>query len=342
MGDNKQSVDMVEVWRGSIVESVHKGNAVICDSRGNILKSWGCPDHTIYPRSSCKILQALPLIETGASRKLNLDSRHFALACASHSASALHTGIIKNWLSEMNLTSDDLRCGIQPIPRISTLSDPGLKRVKPSQLHNNCSGKHTGFLAVSKHLGCGPEYLDIDHMVQKNIKTVFQEMTDTTSVDYGIDGCSAPNFVCKLQSLATAMAKIASPHELGPVRSNAAILLYEAMKSNPILVAGEGRACTDLILASGSSIVVKTGAEGVFTAIIPSLKVGVAVKILDGSTRAAECAITAILCSLGVLDFENKLVKRYLSAKIVNWNGLQTGTILPFDGFWKRDAKIKV
>mgnify|MGYP001270638991 CR=1 FL=1 len=340
MSEKNETIEMVGVSRGSVLESVHNGIAVICDHTGEILYSWGCPNKTIYPRSSCKMLQALPLIETGLYEKLNLDSRHLAIACSSHSASKIHTNLIGTWLNSMELSEADLRCGPQPISRISILADPALKDVKASQIHNNCSGKHTGFLAVSKYLHYDPEYLEIDHPVQKNVKMAFEEMTDAISLNYGVDGCSAPNFSCTLKSLATGMAKLASPESLNGVRFKAAELIVNAMKLHPILVAGNRRACTDLMLASEKSLVVKTGAEGVFVAIIPDLKIGIALKIMDGATRAAECAISAILVRLGLINPKHKAVQKYLAPKVINWNGLETGSILPLESLWKNGKPI--
>jgi L-asparaginase II len=192
---------------------------------------------------------------------------------------------------------------------------------EPCQIHNNCSGKHAGFLTLTKHLNAGPDYVDPSHPVQIACLEAFEEITGLTSPGYGIDGCSAPNYATTLHGMARAMATFAA----APTRS-AEERLRSAMMLHPELVAGEGRACTNLMRAMGGKVAIKTGAEAFFVAIIPEKKMGVALKIIDGTTRAAECAIAAILVKLGVLDAEHPETMKYLNAPIKNWRGIQTGT----------------
>jgi len=142
-------VPMAEVWRGEILESVHYGHAVVCDSSGQIVQAWGDPDAVILPRSSCKMIQALPLVESGAADAIGLDQEHLALACASHRAAAIHTDIVRRWLSDLDLNDSDLICGPQ-VPR-DAVAENAMIRAKdaPCRYHNNCSGKHAGFLTVT-------------------------------------------------------------------------------------------------------------------------------------------------------------------------------------------------
>ncbi len=320
-------VDLVEVLRGDLLESVHQGHAVVCDDLGQIVDAWGDPTATIYPRSSCKMVQALPLLESGAGA--HLTDEQLALACASHNGAAIHTDRVQAWLNDLDLTDDAFRCG----PQMPADKDAryGLIRAheKPCQIHNNCSGKHAGFLTLTKHLRAGPDYELIDHPVQQACKAAFEEVTQETSPMFGIDGCSAPNHACTVHGLARAMAFFASADDRADTRSQAAARLTTAMATYPELVAGETRACTDLMRAMDHKVAVKTGAEGVFIAIIPEKRLGVALKIADGATRASEAAIAAILVKLGVLNPEHPAAKARMAPPVQNWRKTVTGHIQP-------------
>lgn len=322
-------VPLAEVWRGPFLESVHSGHAVICDETGQIVQAWGDPNAVVLPRSSSKMLQALPLIESGAARAYGLGAEHLALACASHNGAAIHTSRVQAWLQHIGCTDDDFRCGAQDptdLPARDALIRAG---EKPCQMHNNCSGKHSGFLTLNKHLGGNPEYVAPDHPVQLACKAAFEEVTAQASPGYGIDGCSAPNFATTLHGMARAMAFFAAAQPGQGARADAAAQLRDAMATYPELVAGEGRACTELMRAMGGRVALKTGAEAFFIAIIPQLKMGVALKVVDGGTRGAECAIAAILVKLGVLEANHPATLKRMNAPIRNWNGLETGMIRP-------------
>jgi len=320
-------IDMVEIWRGEMLESVHRGHAVVCDQNGDIVHAWGDPSALIYPRSSCKMIQALPLLESGAGA--HLTDEQLALSCASHQGAAIHTDRVGAWLSDLGMTDDDFRCGPQwPADKPAKV---GLIRAhaEPCQIHNNCSGKHAGFLTLNKHLGGGPDYEKVDHPVQIAGKAAFEETTGETSPGYGIDGCSAPNHACTVTGLARSMAAFASADTGGDLRQQSMVKLRDAMMTYPELVAGETRACTDLMRAMGGKVAIKTGAEAVFIAIIPELKLGVALKIVDGSTRGSEAAIAAILVKLGVLDAGHPATIARMTPTLKNWRGITTGFTRP-------------
>lgn len=322
-----EAVAMVEIRRGPFAESVHRGHAVICDARGEIRVAWGDPEAVILPRSSCKMLQALPLAESGAAE--GLSSEQLALACASHQGAEMHVTRVARWLGEMGMGERDLRCGAQ-IP--DDREERGRLREEvhaPCQLHNNCSGKHAGFLTLNRHLGGGSEYQEPDHPVQRAVRAAFEEMTGAESPGYGIDGCSAPNFATTMRGLAFAMARMADPSGLGPARAAAAERLVAAMVAHPLLVAGAGRACSELMAAAQGAVAVKTGAEGVFVAIWPEKGLGLALKIEDGGTRASECAVATLLARLGAVDAADPRVLRRMSPPITNRRGLVCGEIAP-------------
>lgn len=315
---------LVEVWRGDILESLHHGHAIVCDGAGEIVEAWGDPAAIVLPRSSAKMIQALPLLTSGAGKHLSVEQK--ALACASHQGAAIHTERAAAWLADLGLGEADLRCGSQ-MPDDRPARNALIKSdTSPCQLHNNCSGKHCGFLTLNKHLGGGPEYVEVDHPVQKAALDAFETVTDETSPGFGIDGCSAPNFAASLSGIARAMGWFSSAGDRSDTMSQAAAQLVEAMYTHPDLVAGEKRACTELMRAM-NGVAIKTGAEAFFVGILPEQKRGFALKIADGGTRAAEAVAAQLLIRLGALDKQDPAALRRVNGPIRNWRGIETGTI---------------
>lgn len=348
---------LAEIWRGDLLECVHRGTAVVARASGEIVEAWGDPARVVLPRSACKMLQALPLVESGAADAAGLGARHLALACASHQGAAVHVGLAANWLREVGLAEADLRCGAhKPNDREERVA---LARAgaAPTQLHNNCSGKHCGMLTLNRHLGGDPEYLDIDHPVQVAIRAAIAEVAGEEPAGHAIDGCSAPNFALSLGAFATALARFADPSGLGGRRGEAAERLTEAMRLHPELVAGEGRACTALMRAGTEAehrdptaaqqakgftginrriarFAVKTGAEGVFAAILPEKGLGIALKIDDGATRGSEAAMAALLARHGALEPDDPAVTALAAAPQRNWRGIETGSVRAHASLW--------
>ena len=323
---------MVEIHRGPFVESQHMGHAVICDGSGGVVEAWGDPDAVVLPRSSAKMIQALPLVMSGAAEAFGIGPARLALACASHQGAPMHVRAVNAWLDELGLGDDDLICGTEA----SRDKDLRFQMIRdgdsPCRVHNNCSGKHSGFLTLTKHLGASSDYVDPAHPVQKSVRDAFEEVTGATSPGFGIDGCSAPNFATSMLGMARAMAFFASAGQRSDTMSEAAQQLVGGMIAYPELVAGDTRACTHLMRAAKEPLALKTGAEGYFVAILPQRGWGISLKIVDGATRASNSAIAALLVRIGVLDAENPEVIRLLNPPVKNWDGLVTGEIRPVAG----------
>ncbi len=322
-----EAVPMVELWRGGRMESRHLGHAVVWGP-GGIEAAWGDPGAVIYPRSACKMIQALPLIESGAGA--GLPPRRLALACASHQGAGMHVAEVRAWLGDLGLAEGDLRCGChEPYDRAER--DRLIRTGEaPGQIHNNCSGKHAGFLMMNRHLRGDAEYVEPDHPLQRAIRAATEEVTGEASPGYGIDGCSAPNFATTVAGLARAMAAFAGAQETD-ARGRAMVALRTAMAAHPEMVAGEGRACTELMRAM-DGVAIKTGAEAVFVAILPRSRRGIALKIVDGGTRAAEAAVVALLAREGVLDPAHPAAVKRLGP-MTNWRGLRVGEVRLAAGF---------
>lgn len=292
---------LVEALRGDMVESVHRGSAVAADAAGRVVAAWGQPARPIYPRSAVKPLQALPLIESGAADAFALGDAEIALACASHSGAVRHERPILAWLKRIGLTAADLECGAHPPLDAAAARALARQGRQPSAVHNNCSGKHLGFLTTARHLGEPTAgYIGRDHPVQRRVAEALAAMTGlpVESLAWAGDGCGIPTFALPLAAIAAGMARLADPRGLTPARIAAAERIRAAMTAHPELVAGEGRLCT-AVMRAAPEVLLKGGAEGVYAASLPRLGLGVAVKIDDGAGRAAEVVVMAVLARLG-------------------------------------------
>ncbi|MCP5366970.1 MAG: asparaginase [Hyphomicrobiales bacterium] len=322
---------LVEVTRGGAVESRHRGAAAVVRADGTVAAAWGDIGAAVFPRSAIKSVQALPLVETGAADTFDVSDAELALACASHAGEPEHVERVAAWLARLGLGPDDLACGPQWPRRDADAHAMARAGQTPSPLHNNCSGKHTGFLATALHKGEPTRgYAEPTHPVQQRVLGVFEQMsgTDLGAAPCGIDGCSAPTWAMPLGNLALAMARLAAPDDLPPARARAARRVFAAMTAHPYLVAGTDRYCTTVMQAGAGALMVKTGAEGVYCAALPAHGLGIALKCDDGATRAAEVTMTALLLHL---DLAAGALKARLEAlarpDITNWRGVAVGDV---------------
>lgn len=309
--------------RAGVLESMHRGAWVVVDSTGAVLEHQGDPDQIIFARSAMKSLQALPLLESGASDAFGLEPRHLALALASHSGEEVHLDTASDGLAKIGLTPDALQCGPQP-PFGS--NDPN----DASRLANNCSGKHVGFLALARHLGADPAaYLDPGEVVQQLVRTAVAEMTGTDDLGDGLDGCSAPTFHMPLRALAAGLARLTTPASLPSLRQGTCRRLTDAAAAHPVLVAGSHeRFCTDLLRATGGRVFGKIGAEGVYAFGVVDADIGFAGKVDDGNARPLYPIMLRVLRSRDLIsDAEAGRLDRWGSTSRTNWDGLEVGEI---------------
>lgn len=314
---------LLRLWRNDGLESMHRGAWALTDSTGSLIESVGDPTQRIFPRSATKSLQALPLIETGAADHFAFTSKNLALALSSHSGEAAHVETAADGLAKIGLDESALRCGPQR-PMTAGLD------VEPARISNNCSGKHTGFLAVSQMIGADPaDYLLHEGAVQQLVIAAVADLTGVSAADLGvaIDGCSAPTFRMPISALATGLARLANPDSLGRERAAACRQITDAAAAHPALVAGtHERFCTDLISATNGRVFGKIGAEGVYALGVIGEDVGFACKVDDGAYRGFYALIIDVLKrhdlitddEASALDFWGSPIRR-------NWDGLDVG-----------------
>jgi L-asparaginase II len=324
---------LVEVFRGETAESRHRGAVAVTDSDGKVVFSLGDIERPAFPRSAIKAIQALPLVESGAADAFGFGDEELAMACASHSGEQLHVAKAGEMLSRAGLDSTALECGSHWPFEQSVLIDLAKSGQSPTPLHNNCSGKHAGFLCTCRHLGIETRgYSALGSPEQDMVRDAMESVTGAAHrLDHcGTDGCSIPTYAIPLRNLAHGFARMATGTGLEPQRAKAAKRLLNAAMAAPFYVAGSGRACTKLMEMAPGRIFVKTGAEGVFVGALPEFGLGIAVKCDDGATRASEAMIAAVLARIyrNENELESKL-DRFADREMRNWNGITFGVVSP-------------
>jgi L-asparaginase II len=320
---------LVNTLRGEVIENRHRGAIAVCDPNGRLVHAWGDVDALVYPRSSIKSLQALPLVESGAAEHFQLSSAELALACSSHGAEPLHTETIHSWLTRLELGDDDLECGPHAPSNDNAATELILNHVAPGRIHNNCSGKHTGMLTTARFLEEETHgYIEREHPAQQRWMDALGEMADLDMhrLPWSRDGCGIPVIAMPLRAIATAFARIAVPDDLSAARGSAIDRITAAIAANPFLVAGTGRLCTEIMELTGRRVIVKSGADGVYTAALMDKKLGVTLKIDDGTSEAAQVAILAVLTKLDSMHAaELEALAQRCRMPITNTRGVLTG-----------------
>lgn len=321
---------LVEVLRGALVESRHRGAVAVVDAEGKTVFAVGDVAVPVFPRSAIKAWQALPLVEQGAAERYGFGNEELALACASHSGEAAHVAGVERMLARAGLFSSALRCGAHyPISQAAAAA--AACAGAPSPLHNNCSGKHAGFLCLACALGLDhEEYFRPEHPVQRHVRAVLEDFTGAVLSQEvcAIDGCSVPTWAVPLENLAHGFAKFGTGRGLSPARAAAAQRLRQACAAKPWFVAGTGRFCTEIMQLFDARVFVKTGAEGVFCGALPQQGLGIALKCDDGSSRAAQAIMAAMIARFLPADAaERAALAPFVRPVLRNWNGFEVGTL---------------
>ena len=320
---------LLELWRDHGLESQHRGAWALVDTSGEVIDAAGDPDQRIFPRSATKSMQGLAFLESGAADAIHAGDDEIALAVSSHSGEPVHVAVARGVLDRSGLDATALRCGPQKPMHPAHNHEPARR------ISNNCSGKHSAFLATAVHLADDPaDYLEHSSVTQVTVRAAVAEMTDTEPVTMGEarDGCSAPTFEMPLRSLATGLARVANPARLRPERAAACRRITAAAAAHPELIGGTvNRLDTDLVAATNGRVFAKGGAEGVFAIGIVDADVGLAVKIDDGNHRGYTRLVVELLVALGHVDAaEAEALSSWTDPTRRNWDGLDIGrTVIP-------------
>ena len=322
---------LVESTRGDVVESVHRVSLAVVDRDGRLVMSAGNPDLLTFWRSAAKPFQAMPLVASGAADHYGFTSRELALACASHSSEPVHLEVAEGMLRKIGLPESALACGTHP-PISPVVAEQVVRQgIVMTSRWSNCSGKHASMLATAAHQGWPTAgYNELPHPLQQQIVTEITRWSDCppNRIAFAVDGCAAVCFGLPLRAMAVAYARF------GVSSEPAATRLRQAMAAHPDLVAGQGRLCTDLGVATAGAAIAKVGADGIYCAALPAAGLGLALKVEDGDMTSSPPALLHVLGALAgrhALGFDPDAlpatVTRHATIPILNTRGARTGSL---------------
>ncbi len=322
---------LIEVTRGQLIESRHRGSVAIVDADGVPVLALGDVERRVYPRSAVKAIQALPLVESGIADRFGLSDEEIALTCASHSGEEKHAATAASILAKASRDASCLECGVHWPSSEAANRALAAQGGRASALHNNCSGKHSGFICLSCGLDEDPKgYVTPRHPVQQAVRRALEDLTGAphTDEERGIDGCSIPTYAVPLSALALGFARFGTGSGLTSERRIAAGRIRRAVAQHPFMVAGTDRFDTKLMECLRERAFVKSGAEGVYCAALPELGYGIALKIDDGTPRASMATMAnLILHLLPLSDREHTEVETMAGPVLKNWNGIEVGRV---------------
>jgi L-asparaginase II len=311
---------IAEILRGSLVESRHRGAFVVRDAAGKVVSAMGDTGAAFYPRSAIKAFQALPLLQSGAADRFGLTPEEIALCCSSHDGEPQHVRLARSILAKAGNVETDLECGAHWPSSNDAMRAMVKSGEQATPIHNNCSGKHGGMLALARHMGVDVKgYVKPEHPVQTTIAKSYGAICemDLANVPMGIDGCSVPTWALPLSNVATGFARLVAMPE--------GQRIIAAVRAHPFMVAGSTGYDTK-IMEAVPRLFIKTGAEGVFCGCIPHVGLGFALKCDDGAYRGAKVAAAEMLSKLDVWTTEERqALSSFATHPLKNWRKLETG-----------------
>lgn len=344
---DKANPVLVQGFRSDLMETEFRGSVSVMEENGAALYELGHTERVTYPRSTLKYFQVLPLLLSGAVEKYGISEAEIAVMCASHNAQPTHLEAVSSILRKIRLKPEHLKCGAHKPLSETAAADLNAACIPPSPMHNNCSGKHAGFLALAKFLGAPLEtYLEHDHPVQQQIREVICKLCDRNESDLhaGVDGCSAPNYAMPLRNLALGFARLSAWHLQKDAELGEAIRkMVNAVIEHPFFIAGEGRYCTDLVKAAQGRVIAKLGADGVYAVGLVSRGIGIAIKMDDGATGPQYNVTQILLEKMNILPQDAPgLLENYRNTPILNCNGKAIGQRIPVEEAFRQVPDLRI
>ena len=319
------------ITRGKIIESIHESKCVIKNYNFKTVFSTGNEKDLVYPRSSIKIFQAIPFIKSKAHEKYLLNKKQIAISCSSHCGEPEHLKVLEEWLKKIKINKNILKCGIHnPLHKRSS-DKLLLSGVKPSQLHNNCAGKHLGMISgcISYNLAV-KDYINIQHKYQKYIRDSLEYFTEIKikNIQIGIDGCNAPQYAFPLENLSIAMINLLKSFNENKYYSSEIKLLLNSIAKYPELTGSKSIYPSQLMIETNGRIFSKEGAEGVLIFADKKSKLGGIIKVKDGNSRALPSVANEIFKKLKILNKKEYLkLSMWSNEKIYNHAKIEIGKI---------------
>ena len=320
---------LVDVYRGNVLESFHRGVVCVVDKNDNVVFSQGDVNQLCYPRSAMKLFQVLPLIMLGGISKFNFTLAEIAIMCGSHNAEPEHIETVNSILQKIGLTANELNCGAQYPSSKKQANELIRQNQKPQHIHNNCSGKHAGMLAMCVLMNWSiHDYINSTHPLQQAILEVCATMYQYPKkhMQIALDGCSAPIFSVPVINQAIGYKNLIYNKHLPTDVQQACEIVIEAVSKYPFMVAGNGRYCTEMMNITAPHIIGKTGAEGIFCMAFAKQQLGVCIKIDDGKMHPQYMVAQAIINASKQFNQEVLMpLQKYIADDVMNFNKLLTG-----------------
>lgn len=329
MTDMTDFAELAQVWRGPAVESWHRGAVAVTNYEGKLVGAWGDAGLLTYPRSALKPFQAMALVESGAADAFSLTEAHIALACASHHAEPFQVAMVEDWLTRLGMMEGALICG-PALPHRTQDQAAAFAQAGARRVFHNCSGKHCGFLAATRHMGADIDYANTAHPAQRLYMDAFSEYLgfDAASLPIGADGCGLPSVAVPLRSMATAMAHFGLGWSRSDTRRAAALRIGRAMVAHPDHLSGTDSPTARLIRGTGGKVIVKGGAEGYLIAAAPERGLGFAIKMADGASRGKFGVLARMLGHYGVIRrAEAEALISAVEPPLTNSTGAEIGRV---------------
>ncbi|MGM0410261.1 MAG: asparaginase [Bacillota bacterium] len=321
--------DMVNVYRGELIESIHQGDIVVVDKDGKLLYEFGDKDKITYWRSAAKPVQAIDVVSSGAAEKYNLSDKELAVMCASHSGEDQHVKVVRGILDKIGLDESALDCGTHPPLNKKTARRLCKNGEKATEIRNNCSGKHAGMLTLCQYYGWDiKNYPRLDHKLQQHLLKIVSDITDypKDKIYKGVDGCGVVVYGMPLKNMAYAFARLSAPNTLAKKYQEAAKRITKSMEKYPELVAGSKRFNTELLKVANGEFFAKSGAQGVYCVGHEYENIAIALKVKDGSSRGARPAVVEAMKQLDLLSKKQlEKLKKYHEYEIKNHHGDKIG-----------------
>lgn len=326
------SVEMVHVYRGEEIESIHRGDIVAVDKCGSIVFSYGDPYKRTYWRSAAKPFQVIKFVESGGIEKYGLKSNELALMTSSHGGEEKHVETLESILSKICKSVSDLDCGVSRPMNEKRYKEMLMSGEPFSAATNPCSGKHSGMIGLGVIKGIPLEnYIDKEHPIQQIMIDTICDVANIDKKDLGIaiDGCGVPVFALPIYNMALAFSKLSKPHDMTNPRDEALSKIGNGMVSEPFYVAGTRRLDTVIMEETKGRILAKLGAESVYCMTVMDKGIGIALKTEDGGYRALDSIAPVLLYKHGYIDKdEYRAIESRLPLEIKNHRGQVVGRLV--------------
>ena len=321
----KNNKIICNVYRGTLIESRHHIDACVITDNDNVLFKTKGADGPVCARSTLKPFQLAAGLNLGLKKIYKFTDQEIAFMSSSHNGEEIHTKIAKKALDRFNISINEIRCGAHSPYSKQARNNLIENKKRPTSIHNNCSGKHISMILLGRLLNTqDKQYEKLDNVVQQTIFKYIKKLVKQNPDFIGVDGCSAPAPFYPLKTIAKLF------YELAKQESSELKTIYNAISTNPYMIAGKNRFDTDFIKTMHPTSITKVGGEAIRGVAFRKGKrtIGIELKVIDGSQRACGSAALHLMKHLDLIDKKNlEKLQNHFKPIIYNHNKVETGII---------------